>query len=260
VNSQLDVLSNFQDLAILFHKDFHFRLLLAFDAVGDGHVALLFGCTRHGGHVADLGRLFTLDDGEGRLGLQLLVALVGRGLGTDGAHVTHLSLVNDQLVLAFTQVKDFYTGRIRQNLLAILHEKFNRRIFIFDLNIENDFLSFNALFELAHALDEAIVGFNVEGSGTGVGVGSDFDVTSVFQFGPVDEQPAFLTLKFFKNFNLFFNLFLFFKKITSLTMTIRLPSGTISTPSLNHLTSASSSSTSILNSTLSSSTQSFPWS
>merc|ERR1719464_1537766 len=48
--------------------------------------------------------------------------------------------------------------------------------------------------------------------------------------------------------------------LPSLTTTIRLPSGTISTPSLNHLTSASSSSTSILNSTLSSSTQSFPWS
>merc|ERR1719367_348734 len=46
--------------------------------------------------------------------------------------------------------------------------------------------------------------------------------------------------------------------LPSLTTTILLPSGTISTPSLNHLTSASSSSTSILNSTLSSSTQSFP--
>merc|ERR1712223_477442 len=46
--------------------------------------------------------------------------------------------------------------------------------------------------------------------------------------------------------------------LPSLTTTTRLPSGTISTPSLNHLTSASSSSTSILNSTLSSSTQSFP--
>merc|ERR1719450_1004639 len=44
--------------------------------------------------------------------------------------------------------------------------------------------------------------------------------------------------------------------LPSLTTTILLPSGTISTPSLNHLTSASSSSTSILNSTLSSSTQS----
>merc|ERR1719433_1395659 len=46
--------------------------------------------------------------------------------------------------------------------------------------------------------------------------------------------------------------------LPSFTTTIRLPSGTISTPSLNHLTSASSSSTSILNSHLSSSTQSLP--
>merc|ERR1711963_803359 len=46
--------------------------------------------------------------------------------------------------------------------------------------------------------------------------------------------------------------------LPSLTMTTLLPSGMISTPSLNHLTSASSSSTSILNSHLSSSTQSLP--
>merc|ERR1719507_1890040 len=44
--------------------------------------------------------------------------------------------------------------------------------------------------------------------------------------------------------------------LPSLTTTTRLPSGMISTPSLNHLTSASSSSTAILNSHLSSSTQS----
>ena len=202
----------FEELAVLFHKDFHVRLLLAFDAVGDSHVALLFGNTRHRSHVADLGGLFTLDDGEGRLGLQHLVALVRRGLGTDGAHVTHLGLVNDELVLAFTQIEDFHTGRIGQDLFAILHEKFNRRIFIFDLNIENDFLSFNTLFELAHALDEAIVGFNVEGGGAGVGVGSDLDITSVFQFGTVDEQLAFLALKFFKNFNFFFQKFSKFSK------------------------------------------------
>jgi len=102
--------------------------------------------------------------------------------------------VNDELVLAFAQIEDFYTGRIGQDLLAILHEEFNRRIFIFDLNIENDFLSFNALFELAHALDEAIVGFNVEGGGAGVGVGPDLDVTRVFQLGPVDEQLALLAI------------------------------------------------------------------
>merc|ERR1719384_2088032 len=43
--------------------------------------------------------------------------------------------------------------------------------------------------------------------------------------------------------------------LPSLTTCILLPSGMISTPSLNHLTSASSSSHSNLNSTLSSSTQ-----
>merc|ERR1719450_604762 len=43
--------------------------------------------------------------------------------------------------------------------------------------------------------------------------------------------------------------------LPSLTICILLPSGMISTPSLNHLTSASSSSHSNLNSTLSSSTQ-----
>merc|ERR1711963_1234629 len=46
--------------------------------------------------------------------------------------------------------------------------------------------------------------------------------------------------------------FLFLPSLTTQTL---LPSGTISTPSLNHLTSASSSSHSNLNSTLSSSTQ-----
>merc|ERR1719422_2090393 len=130
MDSQIGVFAHFQDLAVRsLDNNFQLGLLLALHLVWDGHGTLLLGHPIDGATVAH--------DWSFR----------------------HLDFVKNKLVLSITKILYFNSSITGVNRFSI-DEEVNRRTRILDLNIENDFFSFNALFEVSHSLLEGIVIFD----------------------------------------------------------------------------------------------------
>ena len=70
--------------------------------------------------------------------------------------VTHLGLVDDELVLAVAAVDDLDALAVRDDGLAV-EEEVDRGLRVLDLHVEDDLLPLYALLELAHPLHEAVV-------------------------------------------------------------------------------------------------------
>ncbi len=106
-----------------------------------------------------------------------LISSIGWSFGSHCAIISQLGLVYDELTFAFTKIFDLDTV-IGYNKLSI-DEEFNRRGWVFDLieffksmnrdnqlefgiqgpylDIEDNGLSFDTLFELAHPLHEPVI-------------------------------------------------------------------------------------------------------
>merc|ERR1719443_899863 len=92
------------------------------------------------------------------------ISLVGRCLAGDSASISHLGLVDNQLVFSITKVLDFNSS-IRSIHRLSIDKEVNWSIWILDLNIKDYLLSLDALLEVSHSLLESIVMGDIQRSG-----------------------------------------------------------------------------------------------
>merc|ERR1719305_713990 len=122
-----------------------------------------------------------------------LISLVRGSFASDSSSISHFDVVNDQLVLAVSQVLDLESWVIRVDLLSV-HVEVSWSGWVLELNIENDLLPLDTLFEVSHPLLEAVVIGNLQWSSGLITDGLGGDLGRVIQLTVLDDQLPFLTL------------------------------------------------------------------
>merc|ERR1719305_884693 len=122
-----------------------------------------------------------------------LISLVRGSFASDSSSISHFDVVNDQLVLAVSQVLDLESWVIRVDLLSV-HVEVSWSGWVLELNIENYLLPLDTLFEVSHPLLEAVVIGNLQWSSGLIPDGLGGDLGRVIQLTVLDDQLPFLTL------------------------------------------------------------------